>query len=218
MSLRRLLLRRVVKQGFTLIELLVSVSIMAIILGITFSGGPQSIMRLTLTDNAYQVELMVREAQLQGSAINSFNDIYGGVGIFIDRSTPSQVVKFKDIIDASIQRAIGVGNGLYDTTPTDEKESLFKMSNNHRIGKLCVASSTSPLMCNDSQPIHINTLTVSFNRPKQTAHIYINGTSSVDYTMACIQVDSLKSPAPGFVKSLYVYRSGMITKTSEICR
>jgi prepilin-type N-terminal cleavage/methylation domain-containing protein len=211
-------LKRDFLRGFSFIELLVSIAIMAIIMGITLSGGPQSIMRLSLGNNTYEVEAMIREAQLQGSAINSFNDTYGGVGVFFSRSTPTQVLKFKDRVDPSIVRAIGIGNGLYDTTPEDEQESLFKLTNNHRIGKLCVATSTTPLMCNDAYEPHVSTLTISFNRPKQTAHMYINGTTSIDYTIACIQVDSLKSPTPGFVRSIYVYQSGMITKSSDICQ
>ena len=211
-------LRSVSKDGFTLIELLVSISIMSIILGITFSGGPQAIMRLSLGDNAYQVELMIREAQLQGSAINSFDDVFGGVGVFFNRASSSEVLKFKDIIDPSIKKAIGIGNGLYDVTDMlDEKEVKYSLSNNHRIGKLCVATSTFPLMCNDDYVPHINTLTISFNRPKQLAHIYVNGATSTDYTLACIQIDSLRSPTPGYVRSLYIYKSGMLTKEVNVC-
>jgi hypothetical protein len=191
---------------------------MAIIMGITFSGGPQAIMRLTLADNTYQTELLVREAQLQGSAINSFNNTYGGVGVFFDRATSSQVLKFKDRIDSSIHKPIAIGDGLYEDSPVDEKDTLYKMTNNHKIGKLCVATSTSPLMCNNLYVPHIDTLTISFNRPRQTANIYVNGATTTNYTKACIQFDSLKSPTPGFVKSLYVYRSGMITKASSICQ
>ena len=53
---------------------MVSIGIMAIVLGISISGAPSAIMRLALSDNTYQTELLIREAQLQGSAINSVND------------------------------------------------------------------------------------------------------------------------------------------------
>jgi prepilin-type N-terminal cleavage/methylation domain-containing protein len=212
-------LYRNTKKGFTLIELLVSIAIMSIILGITFSGGPQATTRLTLADNASQVELLIREAQLQGSAINSVNDSYGGVGVFFSKASSSQVLKFRDIVDPSIRKAIGVGNGLYEATPIDEAASTFKIRSNHRIGTLCVATSTSGLMCNtvNDPPETIDTLTISFSRPKQIAHIYVNSSTSTDYTIACVQIDSFKSPAVGYVKSIYVYRSGMITKTNSVC-
>lgn len=211
---------RSLKRGFSLVELLVAIAIMTIILGITLSGGPQAIMRLTLANNAYETELLLREAQIKGSAVNTLNGTYGGTGLYFDRATSSQILMFKDMVDTSIKRAIGVGNGLYDATPTDEKEDLFFFSNNNRIGKLCVATSTestSSIMCNEENDPPIDTLTISFERPKQDAHIYINSSTSVDFLFACIQIDSNRSPTFGFVKSIFVYRSGMITKNSKTC-
>ena len=102
-----------------------------------------------------------------------------------------------------------------------EEESVFTFTNNHRIGKLCVATSTSELMCNSAHNPEIKTLTISFNRPKQQANIYVNGSTTLNatvYTWACIQIDSLKSPTSGYVRSLYVYRSGMINKEVGICQ
>lgn len=209
------------KKGFSLIELLVAVAIMTIILGITLSGGPSSIMRVTLSNNAHEIELLLREVQIQGSAINSLNGVYGGAGAYFSRMSQYSVLKFKDIVDTSIQRAIGTGNGVYDTSPVDEKDSILKLANNNRIGKLCIATSTestSSIMCNDQVAPPIDSLTISFERPKQEAHIYINGTTSTDYVFACIQIDSNKSPTPGFVQSIYVYKSGMITRNPRICQ
>ena len=157
---------------------------MVIILGITLSGGPQAIMKLTLSDNTYQSELMLREAQLQGSAINSLDNTFGGVGVFFDLATSSQVLKFRDIVIPSFDRPIGIGNGLYESNPTDEKETIFSFTNNHRVGKLCTAVGIASLLCNNENVPPIKTLTVSFNRPKQTAHIYINGATTTDFTSA----------------------------------
>ncbi len=209
-------------RGFTLIELLVSVSIMAIILGITLSGGPEAIMKLSLSDNVYQTEIMLREAQLQGSAINTKDDTYGGMGVFFDRATSSKVVKFQDRIIPSETVAIGVGDGLFEQAPQTEKESEFSFTRNHRVGKLCVALNGSDFSCNSENlaPISttIHTLTVSFTRPKQTAHIYINGATTTEYTSACIQIDSLQSPSVGYVQSIRVYHSGMIVKSMGTCK
>lgn len=225
MSLRlnKVLFKSKAARGFTLIELLVSISIMAIILGITFSGGPQAATRLSLSDNTSQVEIMIREAQLQGSAINSLNGIFGGVGVFFDRATSSEVLKFKDIVDTSIQKTIGVGNGLYDPAlssgvpPIFEKESILKMTNRNRLQKLCVATSTSPIMCNDEYIPHINTLTVSFSRPRQEAHMYVNGATTTDYTFGCIQIYSVGGSSTSDVRSILIYGSGMVTKTTVPC-
>jgi prepilin-type N-terminal cleavage/methylation domain-containing protein len=214
------LLARSYRSAFTLTELLVGIAVMAIILGITFSGGPAAIMKLSLSDNTYRIELLIREVQLQGSAINSLNGTIGGAGVFFNIATSSDVLKFKDKVDAVGQNAIGVGNGLYDTSPVDEKESRLFITNSHSIGKLCVATSTvstTSIMCNAQNIPPITTLTIVFERPKQSAHIYINGTTTTDFVFGCIQVDSKRSPEPGYVKSILVYRSGMILKKQIPC-
>ncbi len=191
---------------------------MAMILGITMSGGPQSLMRISLAENTYQAELLIREVQLQGSSINSLNNTFGGAGVFFNRASSSQILKFKDRAIADPTRAISIGNGLYDTIPINEKESLQMITNKHAIGKLCVATTApSVFFCNTANSPAINTLTVSFTRPKQAAHIYINNSTSTDYAAACIQFDSFRSPEPGFVKSILVYKSGMITKRTATC-
>ena len=205
------------RKGFTLIELLVSIGVMMIILGISISGAPQAITKLALADNAYQVELLIRDVQLQGSSINSFDGLFGGAGIIFDLATSSQVLKFKDRVIPSFTKAIGVGNGLYDASPIDEKSSFLLMSGANRFSKLCVATSTSVLKCNTDNTPAINTLTLSFNRPKQTAHIYINGDASTDFSIACMQFDSYRSPENGHVRSIFIYKSGMITKKFGTC-
>jgi len=205
-------------QGFTLVELLVSIGVMIIVMGIVFSGGPQAISRLALSDNTYQGELLIREAQIQGSAINSVSGLFGGSGVYFNRATATQMLKFKDRVIIDPTRAINIGDGLYKTMPIDEVENITKLTNKNVIGKLCVAtSSTDRLYCNDDPSLTVNTLTVSFTRPKQIAHIYINDSTSTDYAIACIQFDAFRSPEPGFVKSLFVYKSGMITKKARTC-
>jgi hypothetical protein len=190
---------------------------MAVILGITLSGGPQALMRLSLADSTYAVELMIREAQLQGSAVNSLDGMYGGAGVFFDRSLQTQVIKFKDRVDPAIIRSIGVGNGLYDIAPISELETLYQITNNHRISKLCVTTGVGAFLCNENNDPVINTLSISFTRPSQNANIYINGGSATNYSSACIQVDSIRSPLPGYVRSIVIYKSGMITKRAGTC-
>lgn len=207
-----------VRKGFTLIELLVSIGVMAVILGISLSGGPQSIARISLGQDIYQVELLLREAQLQGSSINSLNNTFGGAGLYFDRANSTTTIKFKDRAIIDLNRAISVGNGLYDKTPIDEKNSFITTTNRNVIGKLCVATTApSIFFCNTENNPPILNLAVSFNRPKQTAHIYINNSTSTDFAAACIQFDSFRSPAQGYVKSLLVYKSGMITKRMGTC-
>jgi hypothetical protein len=177
--------------------------------------------KLYLSDDILKVELMLRQAQQEGSAVSSLTGNYGGAGVYFSTSTPRTVFSFKDIIDTSIIRAIGVGNGVYDSLPINEKNEVFTLNARDYISKLCVASSsTGPFYCNASVLVTmppINALTISFTRPKQTAHIYIDTFSNVDYSYACIEFRTTSRLYLLSTKSLYVYKSGMITKKGGSC-
>lgn len=204
-------------RGFTLVELIVSISIMIIVMTITLSGRPEAVVRLALNDIASQTELLIRQVQLRGSAISSARDVYGGAGVFFDRASSTQIATFRDKVDAELVTALSTGNGLFDQGVSPEPKELLLYTRGNRIGKLCVSMSTSTFSCNDENDPVITNLTISFNRPSQKAHIYINNATTTDFSSACIQIDSVKSPEPGYVKSIYVYKSGMIIRSSDPC-
>ncbi len=204
-------------RAFTLIELMVSVSIMTIVLGITLMQRPEATIKLSLADVISSAELMVREAQLQGSAVNSLNDTYGGAGFFLNLATSSQALRFRDRVDDSIPSTLGIGNGLYESTPLNEQTEILEFMRGNKIKKLCVSTGTSTFFCNEENDPQIRTLTISFNRPSPNANIYINSSKDINYVSACAQFESLKAPNQGHVRSLLVYRSGVVTKTLTSC-
>ncbi len=204
-------------RAFTLIELMVSVSIMTIVLGITLMQRPEATIKLSLADVISSAELMVREAQLQGSAVNSLNDTYGGAGFFLNLATSSQALRFRDRVDDSIPSTLGIGNGLYESTPLNEQTEILEFMRGNKIKKLCVSTGTSTFFCNEENDPQIRTLTISFNRPSPNANIYINSSKDINYVSACAQFESLKAPNQGHVRSLLVYRSGVVSKTLTSC-
>ncbi len=210
-------------KAFTLVELIISLSIMAMILGMSFSQGPQTMMRLSLADNVSSIELMIRESQLQGSSVNSVSGVYGGAGVYFNRATSTSVVKFRDrvIFAPNVTRPLGIGDGLYEYTPIDELSLLKIIDHNHKISQLCVESTgAANFTCNADQTNSIptiRTLTVSFLRPSQEPNIFINDSTSTRYDVACIQIDALLAPQQGYSRSILVYRSGMILKKVAAC-
>lgn len=204
-------------RAFTLIELMVSVSIMTIVLGITLMQRPEATIKLSLADVISSAELMVREAQLQGSAVNSLNDTYGGAGFFLNLASSSQALRFRDRVDESIPSTLGIGNGLYESTPLNEQSEILEFMRGNKVKKLCVSTGTSTFFCNEENDPQIRTLTVSFNRPSPNANIYINSSKDVNYVSACAQFETLKAPNQGHVRSLFIYRSGVVTKTLTPC-
>ncbi len=204
-------------RGFTLIELIVSISIMTIVMGITLMQRPEATLKLSLADVISSVELMVREAQLQGSAINSLNDVYGGAGVFFNLATSTTALHFRDRVDDETPSTIGIGNGLYETGPVNEKSETIEFIRGSKVKRLCVSTGTTTFSCNEGNDPVIRTLTVSFSRPSPNANIYINGSKETNYVSACVQFETVKAPNQGHVRSLFIYRSGVITKTTTPC-
>lgn len=200
--------------GFSLVELLVSISVMAITAGIALSGGGKSLIRINLADNAASVEHLIREAQLKGSAINSVNGVFGGAGVHFSTVTSTSAIFFKDRVDPTILTniaGIGVGDGIYSTAPINELSQTHQITGGNRISKLCTKNAPGPFVCGATN------LTVSFTRPSQSAHIYINNSAATNYLVGCIQMDSREAPAAGYLRSIVVYQSGLIVRKSKQC-
>lgn len=210
-------------KGFTLVELTVSLAIMLGIMGILLANYPETATRLTLANNNRSIALLIREAQIRGSAIDSGNteisiaseSPLGGYGVYFDRDTAGSIILFGDTIDSLIPKPFGlaVGNGLYENgSPIDETKTITKLPRGYLISKLCLGTG-SPLVfnCNNNNTPPINSITVSFTRPNPQPNIYINGgTPNTNFSVACIEVESPKAPLAGHIRSVEVLNSGMI--------
>ncbi len=205
-------------KAFTLIELMVSVGIMTLVLGITLMQKPEATLRLSLADSMNSLELTLRQAQLQGSAVNSVTGLYGGAGVYLDLGTSTKALRFRDRIDTNIPSTLGVGDGLYNQGAFGEREEELNFLRGNKIKKICVSMSTSTFLCNDAHDPEIKNLTLSFKRPNPTVNIYINNTTDISYGSACIQLETLKAPGPGHVRSLYVYQAGIMSKRMSDCQ
>jgi prepilin-type N-terminal cleavage/methylation domain-containing protein len=218
-------------KGFTLIELMVAMTIMAVTTVLLLANYPDSTVRLSLLNDSHSVALLIREAQLRGSAIDSVSGTVDGYGIFIDKEKdPTEAILFSDSIDGVTKNNFGIdiGDGLYDLTsvPPDTIKNTFVLKDTFLFKKLCVASSTATglvtngFLCskvNHDDSLPINSLTISFIRPSQVAHIYVNNNKLNEFSSACIQIYSLKTPTSGHVRSIQVLRSGVITTTATSC-
>lgn len=221
-------------QGFTLIELMVSIGIMMIMTAVLFSGYPESITRIGLANTAHKVSLLIREAQVRGSSIDSRSglNVVSGYGVYVNSAVTNSLILFSDFIDSASVARIPLGNGLYDQNPIDEKDSLLKLLQNFYISNLCVKNS-SGLYCNfihspsNTDPVvtqtAINNLTISFNRPNPRPNIYINDLKTANYDEACIEIRSPQSPKvplepiAGYVRAIKIANTGFITTSVRSC-
>ena len=207
-------------RGFTLVELIISIGIMILMTGILLMNYPESAIRITLINSVHSVALLMREAQVRGSAIDSVNTSVGGYGVYANLSSPTSLTLFADSVTGldgtTSTYGLPVGNGLYETTPVNELKSTLMLPNRYVIKKLCVGQSF-PFTCNTSETPAITSLIVSFVRPNPQPHIYVNETKDTSYSAGCIEIWSPRGPASGHVRSIEVYNSGMIRTTIGGC-
>lgn len=204
-------------RAFTLIELLVSLAVIMVLTTVLLYRYPETSVRLTLANATHTTALLLREAQVRGSAIDSVNSSVGGYGVYISLSSPSQLVLFGDLVDGTVPKPYGVaiGDGFFQTTPIDETKTITTLPSRYVISKLCVGSGF-PFTCNSANTPAITSLTVSFIRPSPLPFIYVNNTGTTN-SAACIELRSPEAPLSGHIRSVQVFNSGMINTSIGKC-
>jgi prepilin-type N-terminal cleavage/methylation domain-containing protein len=210
-SLRRL-------HGFTLVELMISIAIFLLLSTILVANYPETITRLTLANTNQNISLLLREAQVRGSAIDSVNSTRGGYGVYVSAASPSNLILFGDTVDLSIERPYGIpiGNGVFETAPLDETVTNVTLPDRYSVRKLCTGTGF-PFVCGDVHVPPIESLTITYIRPNPMPVIYVNGTTTVNYSGACLELVSPKAPAVGHVSTVQVFGSGMIVESAGTC-
>lgn len=220
--------------GFTLVEVMVAMFIMSVSTGLLLSNYPDSTIRLTLLNSTHDLALLTREAQIRGSAVDSASASIGGYGIFIDSATATKSILFSDSINninsiiVKNNAGLAIGDGLFDRgySPSDTIKKTLTLNDRFTYKKLCVASSTAseyitdptkPFLCYSVNTVPIRTLTISFTRPSQVAHMYVNNDILNDFSAACVELYSPKSPIPGHTRSVRILHSGVITTSTKTC-
>jgi prepilin-type N-terminal cleavage/methylation domain-containing protein len=218
------------KKGFTMIELIVSMGIMLVVLSVVLADYPESNVRITLANLTHETSLALRETQLRGSSVDSQDLTIGGYGTFFSLASTSQFVLFSDIATVTGPLGLPIGDGFYTSLPgSNETRSVTKYPTGFKINKLCAGTGYPFTLahggsCNkdaaNTYPI-INTLTISFTRPKPRPNITINqltGTQVSSIGGACIELVSISGGGFGHVRSVQVYTTGRILTSDVGCQ
>lgn len=203
--------RKIKLKGFTLIELVMCISIMVLMSSVMFYDYPDSNVRINLANLTSRISLLLREAQIRGSAVDSGTlSVISGYGLYFDKVTnPSQVVLFNDFADSHMVNGIMVGDEAYN--PATEINTTINFASGFKIKQLCTGNGF-PTVASDC----INdTLTVSFTRPSPSAHFY----PATNFTKsgACIELVSPRAPKAGHTRSVQVFNSGRIITSNNGC-
>lgn len=205
--------------GFTMVELIISISIMMTMTVLLLSKYPESAIKMNLINSAQVISLLIREAQIRGSAVDSINSTLGGYGVYVkiaDDNSLSTIKLFGDTVDGSFNTTgLPIGNGIFELSPTDETESVTSLPFGYRITKVC--GGEKPATCYSDVD---KTLTISFTRPSPNPDIYLNATKDskgVNYSRACIEIQAPDPLLFNHIRSVNIFNSGMINTSTSTC-
>jgi prepilin-type N-terminal cleavage/methylation domain-containing protein len=159
------------KSGFTLLEIIITMSIVLLISSLTAFGYVKFNDRLENTSLAFEVALLLREAQISGVSVRENPDagtfenawgVYtkiGGSG-----NSDSRVVLFVDSDSDEIY------DGNFDNCPSQECVSSLDMRRNNVLGKVCRLTTGGGSVCYPESE-DLAGFSVTFKRPKPDAKL-----------------------------------------------
>jgi prepilin-type N-terminal cleavage/methylation domain-containing protein len=199
------------ERGFTLFELLVSVAIFTLLTTTLLVKHSQYKGQTVLTNLAYEIALIVRQAQVYGinvrqTTTSSVQEFVYAYGIHIDFNTvdsdghTSSFILFSDSYPATPFTP----DGHYTTTTSIENVETFTLSPGNWIQNVCLDISSSPAVTKCKKDGDFMIADILFNRPSPSAiyytapltnystasaaHIYITSSNGI-----CKQIDINKT-------------------------
>jgi len=161
--------------GFTIIELIVTVAIFVVITSLVLVKNNKFNSSVQLSNLAYEVALVIRQAQVfgisvRGTGADSFS---AGYGIHFNASNNTSFVFFSDLDN----------NKKYDGA-NELIETLSTRGGNH-VSSFCVVNNSNVETCSNSG----STLDITFKRPNPEATIKTNF-GAENYRTAKIYISS----------------------------
>ncbi len=197
--------------GFSLLEMLISIAIISLILAVVVLNQGDFTDQFSLSTNASDLELQIRQAQVYGVSVKEFapssNDFtsHYGVSTSAMQGSASYFIFFGDR---------GAQNGIYDGDAScvvggaSECIAKFSFTRGVKVNQVCALKLNSQAECAPE----VGRADITFNRPEPAANFSLfnsqgNQNNIGQVIGVRIELISLK----GRTKSVYVYSTGQIS-------
>ncbi len=192
---------KIKNKGFTLIELLVVISICSIIFTAIVVQQSKWNDRFAVTSQAYELALMVRQAQTYGLGVREYQSGPGdkfdtGYGIYFSDSQPGQYIFFADRNK----------NKIYDSGEAIETKVF---SRGVTINRFCDVTSAGVETCNGG---NLRQVGISFVRPEPKSNIlFLNGGGSPTPTALNLRAYIYLQSPRGVISLVKVEGNGQVS-------
>lgn len=188
-------------EGFTLIELMVTIAIVTVIMGIILIENSKFNDSIILTNTAYEVALVARQAQVFGlsSKAASSGTIYSGYGISASAVNGENTVVhlFADTNS----------DGIYQSA--EEITGGVQLGRGIRVTHICFNDGTQ--ICNSTTDR--STTNVIFKRPNPESDIR-DGLGSIPVGVKQVQINVDTAASTNGRRCVLIYKSGQISVKS----
>jgi prepilin-type N-terminal cleavage/methylation domain-containing protein len=190
------------KKGFTLIEIIVVIGIMLVITALTIFNSPKLNSGLALSNTAYELSLMIRDAQVSGLG-SKLLEVDDGIstlnqGVYFDKTTPEKIILFADI-NKDNKYTVGEETEVYNI-------------NNVKAGNLL---KICRIMSGDNCQ-SIQNLNIIFKRPNPEAYFHFTSSDGIDREHVGNVAINLGFPGD-LCRSIVIYKTGAIQIDKSFC-
>ena len=178
--------------GFSLIELMVTIAIITLVTGVVLVRYNSFNNVIILTDQAYELALDIREAQVLGVSVGGTSDSFRkAYGIYITLTTPNRYLLFQDNLTTGLKLQYDSGEEIGEPYTIDSR---------FEITQICTTKSGVE-RCDNTD------VSMVFKRPDFDAKITTNIVSYPD--QLTIVVSSVRDSSVS--KRIVLYPSGQIS-------
>lgn len=176
-----------VRKGFSIIELMIAVSIFIILTSVAFYGYADFNNDMVMTNQAYELSLHVRQAQVYGIAVRGGSGAVGSeftasYGVAANVGSPVVTI-FRDAND----------DGLYDPSSADEPAlELLTFARGVEVCRICAITTGTDVEGGCSNAY--DDISISFKRPDPDARVAINDVPFDDGPLYALTRIAIQAP------------------------